>query len=180
MQETTELIKIPKDRVAVLIGKKGETKKQIEKQTSTKLEINSEGEVLITRKTESEKAEESIKAYQIIKAIARGFSPEKAFKLLKPNIYLEIIDLTELVSDKSLDRVRARIIGKEGKVRKFISRMTETEIVIYGKTVSIIGELPNLETAKKSIIKIIEGAPHRAVFKYLERNKFKLKIEKLR
>lgn len=175
MSETLEIINIPKDRVAVLIGKKGEIRKKIEKQTGVKIEINSDGEVIITRPVECKDVLKAVKAHDLIKAIARGVNPEKAFKLLKPEIYLEIIDLTELVTDKSLIRVRSRIIGREGKSRKYISKLTETEIVIYGKTISIIGELLNISVAKKSIIKIIEGAPHSAVFRYLEINKIKLK-----
>lgn len=174
IEENSSILKIPKDRVAVVIGKKGEIRKKIEKLTGTKIEIDSEGEVIVTRPLDAEDPLKAIKALDIVKAIARGINPEKAFNLLKPDIYLEIIDLTELVSDKSLIRVRSRIIGSEGKSRKYIARLTKTEIVIYGKTVSIIGELPNIETAKKSIIKIIEGAPHSAVFKYLEINKLKL------
>ena len=172
--EMSDIINIPKDRVAVLIGTKGEIRKKIEKETGVKVEIESDGEVMITRPLEVKDALKAIKAHDLIKAIARGFSPTKAFKLLKPQYYLEIIDLTELVSDKSLKRVRSRIIGREGKSRKYISKLTETDIVIYGKTVSMIGELPNVEMAKKSIIKLVEGAPHSAVFKYLERNKIKL------
>ena len=84
-------------------------------------------------------------ALDIIKAIARGFNPQKAYKLWSPNVYLETIDLTEFLgpSSKSLERVRARIIGREGKVRNYMARLTSTDIVIYGKTVSILGEADN-------------------------------------
>gem|GEM_PF-99986 len=171
LEETYDIINIPKDRVAVLIGKKGEIKKKIQKETSTKIEINSDGEVIIKRKITTENPLKQLKARDIIKAIARGFSPEKAFLLLKQENYLEVINLSEYVSDKSLKRIRSRIIGKEGKSRKIISKLTKTEIVIYGKTVSIIGKIQNIQITKKSIMKIIEGAPHSAVFRYLERNK---------
>ena len=170
-EEAYDIINIPKDRVAVLIGKKGETKRKVEKLTDTKVEINSDGEVIIKRKMTTENPLQQLKARDIIKAIARGFSPEKAFLLLKQEYYLEIINLSEFVSDKSIKRIRSRIIGKEGKARKFISKLTKTEIVIYGKTVSIIGKIQNIQIAKKSVMKIIEGAPHSAVFRYLERNK---------
>ncbi len=171
--EAFDLLNIPKDRVAVLIGKKGETKKEIERQTGTKIQISSDGEVIIRRKMTTSPIKQ-IKAKEVCKAIARGFSPEKAFKLFKQENYLEVISLTEFVSNKSLNRVRARIIGREGRVRKLISRATKTEIVIYGKTVSIIGKIKNIELAKNAIIKIIKGAPHSAVFRYLARNKLKL------
>ncbi len=40
--EQEEFVRIPKERVAVVIGKKGETKKEIEKRTKTRVEIDSE------------------------------------------------------------------------------------------------------------------------------------------
>jgi len=44
-------LKIPKERVAVLIGKNGEVKKELEEYTSAKIEIDSkEGDVKITGK----------------------------------------------------------------------------------------------------------------------------------
>ena len=173
VEEAFDLLNIPKDRVAVLIGKKGEIKKRIEKETATRIQINSDGEVLIRRKLNSNPLMQ-IKAREVCKAIARGFSPEKAFKLFNQENYLEVISLTELVSDKSLNRVRARIIGREGRIRKLLSKATKTEIVIYGKTVSIIGKIKNIELAKNAVIRIIKGAPHSAVFRYLSRNKLKL------
>ena len=41
-------IKIPKRRVAVLIGEKGSDKRKIEKLTKCKINVNSEGEVKIS------------------------------------------------------------------------------------------------------------------------------------
>ena len=42
-------LKIPKDRVAVLIGKKGEIKKKLEKETKTNIEVDSkEGDVFLS------------------------------------------------------------------------------------------------------------------------------------
>ena len=43
----SEELKIPKERVAVLIGEKGATKRKIQKQTKTKLTITSEGDITI-------------------------------------------------------------------------------------------------------------------------------------
>ena len=49
--EYTHELRIPKERVAVLIGKKGEIKKQIEEATNTKIKIDSnEGDVFISSK----------------------------------------------------------------------------------------------------------------------------------
>ena len=159
MNEIIEVINIPKERIAVLIGTEGKIRKKIEKETGVKINVDSKtGEVEIIRSFEVEDQLKAIKSQDLVKAIARGFAPQKAFKLLLPNVYLEIIDLTEFVSDKSLDRIRSRIIGKEGKSRQLISKLTETEIVIYGKTVSMIGDAEKISIAKEAILKIIKGA----------------------
>ncbi|MEM0372384.1 MAG: KH domain-containing protein [archaeon] len=173
MREFATIINIPKERIAVLIGPRGSTKKRLEKEAGVKISVDSKtGEVEITRSSDAEDQLKAIRAEDVVRAIARGFSPQKAFKALLPEYYLEIIDLTEHVSDRSLDRVRSRLIGRGGKSRSFVSRMTGAEMVIYGKTVSILGDAENVDLAKQAVMKIIHGLPHSAVFRFLERKKF--------
>ncbi len=171
MDTVVEEVNVPKQRIAVIIGKEGEVKKKIEKECGVKLRIDSKtGLVLIERPVSGEEALKAVKARDVIKAIARGFSPQKAFKLLTPNYYLDIIDLMEFVSDKSLQRVRSRIIGREGKAKKFIMGKTKTDISVYGKTVALIGDAESIKTAKKAIMKLITGAKHSTVFNFLVKN----------
>ena len=70
-----EEIKVPKERIAILIGKKGELKRELEKITKTKIYIDSNNNLVTL------KAEDSINLFNalpIIKAIARGFNPDIA------------------------------------------------------------------------------------------------------
>ena len=79
-------IKIPADRVGVLVGKKGETKRGIEKKTGIKMKINDDGLILI-------KSEDNLDLFitsSIIKAIGRGFNPGIAVSLWKDNMAFEI------------------------------------------------------------------------------------------
>lgn len=160
-------VKIPKNRVAVVIGKKGVTKRKIEKQTSTSLKIDSElGLVII-------KSEDSLKAYQtksIIEAIGRGFNPNIALMLLNESNILEVIQIQHFTgkSKKKIIRIISRIIGTRGKCRKIIEHITNTEISIFGKTVSIIGPSENVTIARQAIEDILAGAPHSPVYKILE------------
>ena len=164
-EEYSYEVKVPKDRIAVLIGKKGEIKKQLEKTTKTKVEIDSkEGEVII-------RGTDAINLYtakEIIRAIARGFNPKIAQRLLKQDYGLEIIPI-EVKSKMDIERIRGRLIGEEGKARKTIESLTGTKISIYGKTVSIIGRFEGMELARKAIKMIINGSPHSNVFKTLEK-----------
>lgn len=170
-EKFADIINIPKERIAVLVGKNGEIRRKIEKETGVKIHIDSKsGEVEIIRGKSKDPLLE-LKALDIIKAIARGFAPQKAFKLLLPNIYVEIISLTEYVSDKNLNRIRARIIGKSGKAREHLSHLTDTDIVIYGKTVGIIGDEEEVNLAREAILKLIQGSSHSTVYRLLERKR---------
>ena len=167
---TIQEIKITQNRIAVIIGKGGKTKRQIEKKTKTKVEVDcEEGMISI----ESEDPVAVLKAVDIVQAINRGFSPERAFTLLEDeDIILEIIDLgPHCNSPKQMERLRGRIIGKEGKSREQIENMTGAEISVYGKTVAVIGEVDQVKTAMAAIEMLIEGLSHESVFSYLDKKK---------
>ena len=103
------------------------------------------------------------KANHIVKAIARGFNPRVALKLNKDDTYLEIIKLPLYVgkSKKAMARYKGRIIGKDGKTREIIVDMAEVDMAIYGKTVSLIGELQNVMVAKEAVEMILNGSRHK-------------------
>ncbi|MBU0665727.1 MAG: KH domain-containing protein [Nanoarchaeota archaeon] len=173
MDEFIHELKIPKARIAVLIGTKGETKRELEEETKTKIEIDSkEGEVRI-------KGTDTIKLYSVkemITAIGRGFNPEIAKLMLKPDYYLEIISLQDYTDKHNrLIQIRGRVIGTKGKSRTTIEILTDTKISVYGKTISVIGEASKVFLAKKAIENLLEGSNHSTVYKWLERSKAKLK-----
>lgn len=171
--EYEDYLFIQKDRIGILIGEKGEIKKELEKKTGVKIEIDSKtGEITIER-DEKVNPENALKVKNVIKAISRGFSPEKAFKLLEDDYYLRIIDLEELTStEKQRMRQRARVIGTKGKARKHLEKITGTYISVYGNTVSIIGELEDTELAVQAITKLVKGSPHGRVYRFVERKRF--------
>jgi ribosomal RNA assembly protein len=76
-----EYTKIPKDRVGALIGKSGETKAFIERKAKVRIKVDSEtGEVSISERFKSDPLHVWV-ARDIVSAIGRGFSPEKALML---------------------------------------------------------------------------------------------------
>lgn len=168
-------IRIPKERIAILIGKGGETKRRISKLTNTKLQINSqEGDIIIN----GDNGLDVYLAKKIINAIGRGFNPDIALTLLEEDKDIEIINIP-IFSRKTkndLTRVKARLIGREGKARKLIEQLANVEISIYGKTVSIIGGQINLNIARHAIINLLQGSEHGNVYSYLEKQK---KINKI-
>ncbi|MGV8169480.1 MAG: KH domain-containing protein [Candidatus Nanoarchaeia archaeon] len=166
-------VKIPKERVAVLIGKNGETKKELEEYTNCKMDIDSkEGDVSIS-------GADSLKMYalrEVVKAVGRGFNPEIARLLLKQDYALEVIALLDYVRNKDhFERVKGRVIGAEGKSRQTIEELTGTFISVYGKTISIIGETEGVVAAKKAVESLLQGSPHSNVYRWLEKNRRTLK-----
>src|SRR3989344_3119702 len=137
MVEYSYELKVPKNRVAVIIGKNGDVKKDIEESTKTKLNIDSkEGDIFVS----GEDALGLYTAREIIKAIGRGFNPDIAKLLLKPDYVFESVDVSEFVKSKdSMLRLKGRVIGKEGKSRRLIEELTECSISVFGKTISVIG-----------------------------------------
>jgi len=163
-----EQLKIPKERIPVLIGTKGSVKRKIQKLTNTILKINSEtGDVFI----EGE-AIDIFNCLNVIKAVGRGFNPEIALKLLNEDHSLEVISIEGFARNKKdLIRIRSRLIGTNGKARDYIESLTSTHIVIYGKTVCIIGKIENVMVARQGIINLLQGSRHGNVYAYIDRQK---------
>lgn len=167
-----EYLKIPQDRIAVLIGKKGQTKNLIEELTQTHLDIDSEeGTVAVSPQENMDDPLSVWKTNNIVTAIGRGFSPETAINLKDDEKYLEVIKIQDYVgkSKKAIARYKGRIIGKEGRTRQIILEMTGTALSVHGKTVSLIGSLEQIKVAKEAVIMILKGSRHKSVYSYLER-----------
>ena len=179
----TDYLRVPADRVGALIGTKGETKQLIENATNTHLDIDSEECTVAIYPNENMEDPLGVwKANHIVKAIARGFNPRVALKLNKDDTYLEIIKLPLYVgkSKKAMARYKGRIIGKDGKTREIIMEMAEVDMAVYGKTVSLIGEMDNIMIAKEAIEMILNGSRHKSVYGFLEHKKDSLKMKEFK
>ena len=174
MNEFIHELKINRERVAVLIGKEGTIKREIEKATKTKLKIDSkEGDVFVS----GTDGLGVFTATEVIKAIGRGFNPEVSLLLLKQEYSFEVLNLTDYCGDskKALMRIKGRIIGAEGKSRKYIEQLTDTYISVFGKTVAIIGETSNVIIAREAVGSLAQGSPHSRVYRWLEKKHGDLK-----
>lgn len=168
-------LKIPRDRIAVLIGADGEIKDRLEMETATKIEIDSkEGDVVVT----GEDAIKLMACRDIVKAIARGFNPEIAMQLLKQDFCMDIININDYGdTPNDLARLKGRVIGAGGKSRRVIEDLTDTRISVYGKTVGIIGEIDTVPIARRAVDMLLSGSPHRNVYKWLEKSKKNRRME---
>ncbi|MDD1773895.1 MAG: KH domain-containing protein [Methanobacterium sp.] len=178
-----EYLKIPRERVGVVIGKGGISKDEIEKLTKTKIEIDSEtGSVSINPTEDMDDPLSVWKARYMVKAIGRGFNPEIAMKLISDDVMLDIINLPDYVgkSKKAILRQKGRIIGKEGKTRDIITDMTDVHISIYGKTVALIGNFEHIQVAREAVDMILHGARHKTVYAFLEKKGRDLKVKEFK
>ena len=172
-------VRIPEERVAVLIGKKGSTKKLIERIGECNLLIDSEtGIVEVQGRGDPLK---SVITNSVIQAIGRGFNPEKALLLYQENFQLAVISLRDFANpgSKRISQIKARLIGTSGRTRQIVEELTTTAISIYGDTVSIIGDYVSMEFAKEAVTMLINGSKQRTVYTYLERNARDMRIRKI-
>ena len=170
-------LKIPKERVAILIGKNGGIKREIEKSTNSKIRIDSkEGDVTI----KSDDGVGLFTAKQVIIAIGRGFNPGVAMLLLKPDYEMVIININDYArTKKSLIRLKGRVIGEKGKSRRKIEELTDTDICVYGKTITIIGKIGDVDITRRAIESLLKGSQHKTVFNWLEKRKKEKSIERM-
>jgi len=170
-------VRIPKERIGALIGAEGETKAFIESRLNLKLIIDAEGEVSVVEENPNDPVA-GMKALDIVKAIGRGFSPQNAYRLLDDMEYLELIDMKDYVGGKAehLVRLRARVIGSNGKTRRLIEELTGATMSVYGSTVGIIGQPEQVDVARRAVDMILRGSEHATVYRFLERSRAKLRI----
>jgi ribosomal RNA assembly protein len=172
-------VRIPVERVGAVIGKEGGTKKVLEEEMGVQLSIDSK-EGLVTVRAESMKTD-PLSATRVIEAIGRGFSPQKARRLLDEGTVLEIIDLRDYAgrSSNSLDRIRGRVIGEKGKSRRVIEELTSCHLSVYGRSVAIIGETSEVQLASQAIRSLATGSQHKAVYNTLQKARTKRKMERM-
>jgi ribosomal RNA assembly protein len=183
MARASTFLRIPQERVGVLIGPEGETKKRIEEKLSVELQIDSEaGGVTLMMAEKAEDPSLLFKAKDVVTAIGRGFSPEHAFRLMyDEEAMLDVIDLRTIFgrSESDIRRIKGRIIGMNGKTRRIIEELTDTNVCVYGHTIGIIGNAEEAQAAREAIQMLISGSLHSKVYRFLHRKRRELKKKKL-
>lgn|SRR3989344_443373 len=166
MNEYSTELRIPQDRVAVLVGKKGSTKRSFERKTGTKIHVSKEGDVVIS-------GDDSVVMYDVsnvVRAVGRGFNPEVALLLLGEEMMLEMVDMRDFSknSKKRLARMKSRLIGRKGLAWKMLESLTDTHLSVYGRTVALIGHLNEVMIAKQAVERLLQGSPHGNVYRFIQ------------
>jgi ribosomal RNA assembly protein len=162
-------VTIPQDRIGVLIGEGGATMREIEDRAEVRLNIDSE-----TGSVEVESVGDPVTALKgpdVVKAIGRGFAPEEALTLLDDEMQmLDLVDVEAATRNANdLRRQKGRLIGENGRTRELMEELTGASVVVYGTTVGIIGGPEQVDAVRSAAEMILDGAPHGAVYSFLER-----------
>jgi ribosomal RNA assembly protein len=178
MDEFSYDVRIPNDRVAVLIGSGGETKQHLEDVSDCDLYVDSQDGLVEI------KGDDSLDVYQmqdVVKAIGRGFNPDVAQLLLKQDYTFHLVTIPDITGtgQNKVDRAKGRVIGKDGKTRNHLQDITGTFISVYGKTVGIIGTVERVHIVTDAIESLVDGAPHGPVYRQVEDAMNEIKQEEL-
>jgi ribosomal RNA assembly protein len=178
-----QVVKIPDDRIGVIIGKNGKVKTEIQDKCGVASDIDSEnGNAIISSTSKPIIEMEPFKAVEIVSAIAKGFSPERAYRLLGEEEVLQLVDLRDYAgkSANSLSRIKGRIIGEAGKSRKTIEDISGAFISVYGHTVGLIGTFEEIKLATEAVTMLSKGRSHASVYNMLQEAKRKSKLDRMR
>ena len=174
------LARIPKNRIAVLIGKHGSTRKMIEEACGASIHIESNSGDVSVIWPEGEIIDPIIKMKlpDVIFAIGRGLAPKRAVQLIDDEVFLRMYDIREWVGRQpnQTRRMRSRLIGTNGRIRSLIEELTGTEMAIYGSTVLVIGNQESLALATPAIEGILQGSEHGTVLFGLEQDRKRQRI----
>src|SRR2546428_13458043 len=156
--------RIPAERIGVLIGTEGTTKERLQKAAGTRISVGSTtGDVTIDE-AQAQDPVLALKAKDVVQAMARGFSEDRAFRLLDEDAYFEVLDIKALApSTNRHAQIRARLIGTRGKTRRLIEELTGVEVSVGGLTIALIGGTFEMALAREGAFMLLRGRQRKTV-----------------
>jgi len=137
----------------------------LEKELDIKLEIK-KSEILIEGDSENE-----FIAQQVISAIDFGFPKRTALLIKREDLIFEILRIKDYTNKKNLERIRARIIGLNGKTIKTLTELSDCFFELNMNEIGIIGMPENIKKINNSLISLIRGSKQANVYRFLEKHK---------
>jgi len=142
-------------------------KKKLEEKLNVKIK-NRGKEVTIKGKPEDEYVAE-----EVIETLEFGF-PFSVSMMIKDYGYVfEIINIKDYTKRRDLKRIRARIIGKEGKTLKTLNMLTRCHFELKDNSIGIVGDPEHIKNAQEAIVSLIKGSKQSNVYAYLEKHRVK-------
>lgn len=145
--------------------------KKLEEELKCKIAKGEDNEITI----EGE-AYDEYNARAVIEAFGRGFEIRIARKLLNEDYFMKSISLKELFKNRDqVRRIKARLIGKEGKTKIYIESVSGSDIAVYGSRISLIGTIQEIEIAMAAVQVLINGGTHKKAYRLMENERRKSK-----
>ena len=117
-------------------------------------------------------------AKNVLQAFGRGFELSKAYKLLDEDYFFQQINLKDAFRNPDqLARVKARLIGSEGRAKEYIESVSGADISVYGSTISTIGKIDEVRVADAAIKVLVGGGKHKTAYAVMEKEKRKVESE---
>jgi ribosomal RNA assembly protein len=138
--------------------------KQLEKELNVSIKIK-EKEVAV----EGDAEDEYISG-QVIEAVLFGFPIEAALLIKAEEFLFEILNIKDYTHRKDLERIRARVIGSEGRTLRTLNQLTDCYFEIKGNEVGIIGAPESIKTAHDALIMVVQGSKQANVYAFLEKH----------
>jgi len=162
---------VPPESFEKVKGELGQVMGELRRRLGVRLTLDeSNSRVLIEAEGEGDAAN-VLRARDIVRAIAIGFSPQDALQLLDEDYVLVVVDVTQVVGDKEshLRRVLGRVIGENGRARRTLEEITGTKIVVNDRgLVGIIGDYERSQIARHGVELLVQGRMHATVYRRLE------------
>ncbi|AKG39426.1 hypothetical protein MA03_07065 [Infirmifilum uzonense] len=173
-------VPVDPDRIALVIGRDGSNKRRIEEAFNVRVNVDSEKGFVFLEPGENSTMYNVFRAKKAVEALALGFSVDDVVLLAEDVYDFEVVDLGEAARNQAdLARIKARVIGSEGKFKRTLEEITGVKIVIGEKVVGLIGDYEQLRLAKDAISRLIRGQSHQTVLKLLERESYGLRRRRL-
>lgn len=161
------LVALPKNTLNLLAKNNSKELEEVERAAQVKIRLTDEGAEIDA----SSNAGREWEAEQVLLALEAGFPVKHALKLLKEDFYMEKIDLAQAFHGKEahVTRYKARVIGTRGKSKKKIEELSGAFLAVGDESIAVIGRFEELRNAKEAVMRLLEGAPHANVFRFLEK-----------
>ncbi|MCL4371958.1 hypothetical protein M1373_01425 [Candidatus Marsarchaeota archaeon] len=160
---TIEEVYLPYER-AMLLKQKHEQLQRLEEMCRCKISF-AEGNLI---QIEGEGYDAYV-TKEVVFAFGRGFGLRTAELLLKDDYYFSSIDIKGLQgSKKRVLNIKSRLIGTDGRAKKYIEGVSSAHIAVYGDTICFIGSVAAISEAETAAKTIINGGSHRLAYKRME------------
>ncbi len=123
------------------------------------------------------KAASEFLAIEVLEAVNLGFSVDAALQLKQDNVILQTVNIKDITKRHDLERVRARIIGTQGRTLKTLDNLTKCDLSLHDNQIGIIGNTEEIEFAIQAITSLVQGSKQGNVYGRLEREKKKKRLE---